>query len=107
MYDRLRSLKDSWGEKAEAMQCYAEWRFYDPTSAWECYVYAVNPEDEDTCMCIIRVNTPFSGEIVEWSLNAIRSLYNEQGEGVVLDHDFRRIRACELFKKLNEGKNGY
>lgn len=103
MNDAIERLKRSWGSIAESMQCYAELRYYDPVSTWECYVYAVDPSDEDTCLCIIKVHKNDHAVLDEWSLNAIRALYNEQGEGVCLDMEYRPMRACELFKRLNEG----
>lgn len=97
-------LKQSWGEKAEAMQCYAQVRVYDPSSLWECYIYALNPENDDECMCIIKVSRHVEPSIARWYLTDISLLFNENGDGVSIDTEYRPMRAAELWKKLNEEK---
>lgn len=103
----LQKLRESWGDKAEAMQCYAELRLYDPSSSWVCYVYAVNPDDDDECMCIVKVSRHNEATIERWYLTNIFSLFNQAGEGVEIDREYRPQRAAEIFKKLNEEKDGY
>ncbi len=94
-------LKSSWGDKATSMSCMAEVRIYDPLSAWECYIYAMNPEDEDEISCIIN---GFTIEAIEWRLNELYERYNVEGEPVQLDQEYRPRRAAELFKILHERK---
>lgn len=92
-------LKANWGDKASAMACMAEVRVYDPLSPWECYIYALNPEDEDEICCIIN---GFSLEICEWRLSEIATRFNAEGEAVQMDNEYRPRRAAELFKILNQ-----
>ncbi len=94
-------LKASWGEKASSMACMAEVRFYDPLSPWECYIYAMNPEDEDEICCLIK---GFFVEATEWRLSELASRFNAYGEPPQIDQEYRPRRAAELFKLLNEGK---
>ena len=94
-------LKASWGEKASAMACMAYVRVFDPYSPWECYIYAMNPEDEDEICCIIKA---FSVEVAEWRMSDLMLSYNAHGEPLQLDEEYVPRRAAELFKKLSEPK---
>lgn len=94
-------LKSYWGDKATSMNCLAEVRVYDPLSSWACYIYAMNPDNEDEISCIIN---GFTVEAVEWCLSELQSRYNEQGDSPQLDHEYRPRRAAELFKYLNARK---
>lgn len=94
-------LKASWGDKASSMACMAEVRVYDPLSPWECYIYAMNPEDEDEICCLIK---GFFVEVTEWRLSEIASRFNANGEPVEVDYEYRPRRAAELFKILNQGR---
>jgi hypothetical protein len=93
-------LMASWGEKASSMACMAEVRVYDPLSPWECYIYALNPEDEDEICCIIK---GFFVEVCDWRLSELSNRYNADGERVQIDYEYRPRRAAELFKILNQG----
>ncbi len=97
--DQKTKLKSYWGEKASSMACMAEVRVFDPLSPWECYIYALNPENEDEICCIIK---GFSVEITEWRLSELASRFNAEGEPVQIDSNYRPQRAAELFKILNE-----
>ena len=92
-------LKANWGEKASSMACMAEVRVYDPLSPWECYIYAMNPDDEDEICCIIK---GFFVEVCEWRLSELASHFNAHGEAPEVDKEYRPRRAAELFKKLSE-----
>ncbi len=95
-------LKLNWGAKAEAMNCYAEVKFMDDLSVWACYIFAMNPDNEDEICCLIK--TGFIIESVRWSLQEIYKCYNSEGEPPKIDKEFRRMRVAELFKKLSEGR---
>lgn len=93
-----QALMQNWGDKANAMNCYTEVKFIDELTGWYCYVYALDPSNEDTIACI------FPGpKANEWSLKELYATYNHEGEYVVEDQEFRRIRTAELFKRLSEG----
>lgn len=101
MNERLKkALMDNWGDKANAMQCYAEVKFINPSTSWACYVYALDPADGDTIMCLV-INFP--GFLCEWSLKELLETYDIEGERVIEDPEFRRIRVSELFKRLSGG----
>lgn len=92
---------DNWGEKSSSMSCYAEVKFIDPLSDWQCYIYSLNPEDEDTIECLLY--TQMMGvQIAFWSLKELYLLHNEEGESPVIDTEYRKTRASELFKRLSE-----
>lgn len=92
-------LKTNWGEKATSMACLAEVRVYDPLSSWQCYIYAINPDDEDQIACLIK---GFTLEACEWRLSELCSRFNAEGESLQLDVEYRPRRVSELFKKLSE-----
>lgn len=75
---------------------------YDPlSSSWECYIYAVNPEDEDEVLCIINC---FDVTTDKCSLKELSSMFNSQGEGLQIDHEYRPRNAQVLYKILQENK---
>lgn len=94
-------LKANWGEKASSMACRAEVKFHDPASSWACYVYAMNPSDENEISCIIK---GFDLEVCEWRISEIERMFNVNGEHPIIDMEYRPRLACELFKLLSEGK---
>ena len=99
MIDKYKPLLlSNWGEKANALDCYCEVKFIDEYSDWACYIYALNPFDEDTIACIIK--GPWV-ELAEWSLKELYFTYNTQGDHPVIDQEFRRIHASVLYHKLN------
>ncbi len=97
--NQLDKLKSNWGEKAESMACMAEVRVYDPLSSWECYIYALNPQDEDEISCIIK---GFTVEVCDWRLSEMFKHFNSHGEPPEIDVEYRPRRAAELFKYLSE-----
>lgn len=94
--DRLAS---NWGEPADSLACMAEVRVYDPLSRWECYIYAINPDDEDEVCCLIN---GFFVEVCEWRLSELSSCFNVAGYAPMVDMEYRPRRADELFKILME-----
>ena len=95
---QIERLKANWGDKARSMACLAEVRVYDPLSPWECYIYAVNPENEDEICCLIK---GFFVEATEWSLSELASRFNAEGEPLCIDMEYRPRQTAYLFKKLN------
>ena len=102
-HKQIEKLKANWGDNADSMNCRAEVRFYDPLSAWQCYVFAMNPSNENEVECIIKVGRSESATTERWFLSEIYNLFNSDGEGVVIDNEYRPQHAAELFKKLNQG----
>lgn len=96
-------LKKNWGERAEALQCLAEIRLYDPLSPWQCYILALDPEDETTVFCIISGGNNLEAMATTWTLYEIAMLYNAYGEGVKIDQEYRPRKAEIIFKELQEG----
>ncbi len=92
------SLKKSWGDNAEALNCFCEVKIQERNGKWDCYVYAMNPRDEDEVMCIMK-HKGWVG-ISQWFLSGLMFEYNTQGEFPRFDPEFRRIRADVLYKKL-------
>lgn len=92
-------LKANWGERAETMECNAEVRVYDPLSKYECYIFALNPEDENEIWCIIN---GFSVETDKLTLGEIASYYNSHGEGLQVDYEYRPRQATEVYRSLTK-----
>jgi hypothetical protein len=93
-------LRDNWGDKANAMECYAEVKLIDPVTSWTCYVYALDPGDEDTILCLFPNGMSMIGE---WSLDQLNTSYNLDGEYLVIDTEYRPMIASTLYRKL-QGK---
>ena len=89
----------NWGEKAQNLECRAEVLVYDPISPWKCYIYAMNPDDEDEIECIVA---GFGLETTTWSLKELFSRFNSHGESVQVDHEFRPMHAATLLKELKD-----
>ncbi len=94
---KIKILTDNWGEKAEGLACKAEVRVYDPLSSWECYIYAMNPEDRDEICCILNAETV---EICRWNISRIFQCYNGCGEPPVLDKEYRPQEVQQILKKF-------
>lgn len=90
-------LKENWGPRSESLDCPAEVRFYDPLSGWECYIYAMNPDNEDEILCIIGAETV---EDCAWSLSELASRFNAEGEGVKLDMEYCPIQSGAVLRKM-------
>lgn len=102
-HNQKQKLIQNWGDKAESMACRAEVRLYDPKSAWECYLYAMNPENDDEVMCITKYFLNDCALTEHNSLKWLEGCFNEYGEPPQIDTEYRPRRAAELFKRLNEG----
>jgi hypothetical protein len=95
-------LRLNWGERADAMECNAEVRIYDPSSAWECYIYALSPYDDE----IATVEAYGKPIVVSHGIDTIQrltSLYNENGERMKIDKEFKPRAVKEILKKLKLG----
>jgi hypothetical protein len=92
----------NWGAKAAAMACYAEIRLYDPISGFVCYLLALDPDDEQTAHCMIVSSAEARPNVETWTLQELAELYNEHGEGLQLDEEYRPKHAAQLFKQLYE-----
>lgn len=97
--DRKNRLKSSWGDKAESMNCYVEVRVFDPRSSWECYIYAMNPEDEDEICCIIK---GFFVEVSAWKMSELANRFNSEGDNLQIDYSYNPRKAVEELKRLKE-----
>jgi len=100
-FETMELLKSYWGDRVEAMACYCEVKYIDRSSKWACYIFGLNPDDDDEIACIID---GFDVEVCNWSLKELQRLYNGDGDYVIEDKEFRRVRASELFKRLSERK---
>jgi len=93
-------LKANWGAKADAMECKAEARIYDPLSPWCCYIYAMNPSNEDE---IATITKGFGIEVGEWTMKELEAMFNAEGEKPVVDTEFRPRLASDIYKRMTEG----
>jgi hypothetical protein len=97
-----QALLSNWGAKADAMDCYAEVKFIDPITHWACYIYAMNPDNDDDIACLVYDDIANRVEVCDWSMNELLNTYNREGEYPQIDHGYIRMKASELLKKLNE-----
>ncbi len=97
---QIEQLKANWGDKADSLDCYAWVELFDPISNWECYLYALNPEDDEV-KCVIRTNFSSPPALETWSLEEIKRLYNQFGEGVQVNEEYRPIKTNVLVEKIN------
>lgn len=94
-----QKLISNWGERAISLDCNAEVRFYDPRSEWECYIYAMDPWDMDTILCLIR---GFTISIEEWKLSHLSSLINDLGDPPCIDENYMPKKVSRLLKQMEE-----
>ena len=92
-------LKANWSNGSSSLYCFVEVKFIDIFSDWACYIFALDPIDEDLIHCIVQYKC--CADLRTWSLSQLLLHYNTQGEYPVIDDEFRPIRASELWRKLN------
>ena len=90
-------LKANWVDKADALDCYAEIKYYDPLSSWCCYVFAMD-EYEETISVLLYSNA-LGAEITKMNVEDLSYMYNENGEPPVIDGEFRRKKVTEILKR--------
>lgn len=98
-HEQKEKLKANWGEKADSLQCKAEVRLYDDLSSWECYIFAMNPEDEDEIEMILK---GFTVEICKGSMFVLLNMFNEHGEPLKKDFEYLPRMADQIYRKLKE-----
>lgn len=92
----LNRLVLNWGEKADAMACKAHVRLYDSLSSWECYIYAINPDDTDEAMVLFRDGTD------SVSLRVLMQCYNGDGDPPQIDRSFVPRELKYLIKEIKK-----
>jgi len=97
--NQKEKLKKNWGDLADNLACKAEIRVYDPLSKWECYIYAMNPDDEDEIDCIVTGAIVFAGR---WTISELFAIFNADGEFVKIDPDFVPRCAKTIYDKLKQ-----
>ena len=100
--DKIKErLFKNWGVMAETFQCNAEVRLYDALSCWECYLLAINPENEDEAF-IFSIDEMRHLEIGIDSLSHILSTWNSEGEFMEIDGTFVPRKANALLEILKQ-----
>lgn len=95
-----KALRDNWGEKADCLACDALVRLFDEHSGYQCFLIAQGPDDEYlaiVCGFTVYIDTIYYHDIL--------SQYNERGEGLKIDGDFRPIESSRLLKKLKKERH--
>lgn len=95
-----KRLMNNFGEKADSMECKAEVVLYDPASSWVCYLYSLDPSDGDTVDCLI--NTAVDTFIMKGSLQELELLYNNEGDGIKIDKEYRPRQVSQIYKQSRE-----
>jgi hypothetical protein len=91
-----KNLMANWGQLSESMSCFAEVKIVG--EIWECYIYAMDPNDENLVQCIIKTRSDC--ETCTIFLSEILSQLDRKGYFPIRYWDFRKIKADVLFKKL-------
>ena len=99
----IAKLKANWGDKAEALDCKAELRVYDPLSRWVCYIFAMNPANENEIKVLVSLRPNMQPMMLECTLDDINLRYNQDGEHMEVDAEYRPRDVSTLFIKLSEG----
>lgn len=91
-------LMSNWGNKADALDCQAYVCVKDDFSRWLCYIYAMNPLDENEILCFI----PWpSMECIKWTVSELSNCYNSNGESPIVDNEFRHTNIKQLIKRYS------
>ena len=97
-YNVKEKLKRNWGDKASALDCYAEVKLIDPISSWCCYIFAMD-EEEELVQCLIYSNA-IGVDICCQRIDDIYTMYNEEGEHPIIDEEYRKMRVTALLRRL-------
>lgn len=98
-----KRLNENWGVLMECLECYAIVRLYDANGPWQCYLIAINPDDQEEVYCIISAGKNLPAEVTYFSMQDISCLYNALGERVQVDYEYRPKMAKTLLKELSKG----
>ncbi len=96
-------LLSNW-EHRETLTTNAEVRIHDPNSEWQCYLIAMNPQNDDEVYAMVVGWYP---EVCMWELSSLMASYNEDGEHPIIDNTFRPCNAGDLLRKLKDNIDGY
>jgi len=100
---QIEKLKSNW--PANVNDCLynfkAPIRLFDPLSSWECYLIAANPEDEDVVICVVKSSINYAPELLTWRLSNFLSMYNEHGESLQIDEEYRSKYVEHILKPSN------
>lgn len=90
-------LLDNWGDEMYALEKLAPVKFHEPHSGFECYVIALDHEDNDTIYVLVH-NKEIS--ISLWSLRDLYLWMNRNGDKLEVDDEYRPRKAKEIFSRL-------
>jgi hypothetical protein len=98
--DQQAKLILNWGkENTDALEVNAEARIYDSRSTWQCFIYALDPYDMDTILCVID---GFNVELTTWKLGELNALFNDIGDSPINDTIYVPKKVKTLLKTLKE-----
>lgn len=94
---QLNKLYSQWGDRAESMDVKAWVRYYDISSDWSCYIYAINPEMPDQFHCLAGRR----GYLIPalWSFDDLLACYDKDGESPPIDPEYRPKQVTQLLKE--------
>lgn len=92
------ALKRNWGEKADSLSCYAEVKLIDPLSSWQCYIYAMD-YDEELIQAVLYTKM-HGAQTVLMPYADILIMFNSNGENPSIDEEYRRMTLSELLRRL-------
>jgi len=99
LYEKLKSNFKNSDDLSTIVEC----RIFDPLSTLEFYVIACDPENTDSLSVIS--NSMLGIELETISLDEIKSQLSCEGRFLVLDRDFRKEKALQIWTKLQRKRN--
>ena len=96
--NQIELLKRNWGEKADALDCFAYVRLFDHLSNWQCYLFAIS---DDELVAKAAFHTPALGlQIDTITIQELSTMYNSEGEAPLIDEEFRPQHITRIIKRL-------
>jgi hypothetical protein len=98
-YQQKQKLMKNW-ESVDSLRCNAEIRLYDPISSFQCYIVGMYEDDEDQIYCIMQTNKCAPAIATLYTMYQLDEMYNEHGEGLEIDTEYRPRQAQEILTQL-------
>lgn len=100
IFQKVKKLQENWGDRADSLDCKAEIRAYDTGSRWECYIYAIDPENRDTAKVLLNNGEPILTEVNLDELE--KTVEAETGRVPKMDMNFVPTPLKKLLKDLKK-----
>ena len=92
-------LIENWSDVMYCLACYATLRVYDTQGPWQCFLIAINPQDQDEVFCIISYGK-LQADVETCRLSELGQMYNSHGEPLQIDYEYRPKLAYQILRQL-------